>query len=68
VSYLRAQGGRGRNNHCLGRKGYGYKEPALDAGFLKGSEDNELSENTEDDLKILLRILSINLSIYPIHL
>ena len=33
VSYLRAQGGRGRDNHYLGDKGYGYKEPVLDAGF-----------------------------------
>jgi hypothetical protein len=42
------------------RKGEGYKEPALVEG-IRGSSANreDLSENTEDDLNILLRILSI---------
>jgi hypothetical protein len=44
--------------------GKGYKEPVLVEGFEGDLRTERLSDNTEDDLKILLKILPIQ-NIFP---
>jgi len=49
------------------RKNDRYKDPVLVEGIEGHQRENQLSENTEDDYKILFGILSITINHYFSH-